>query len=359
MPSRVYQELVSEKTLIWVLALEIVPLACAIGVIFGHVAWIWWNKKRSRPVLARARTILVAALGESAPSSDDMSFLIAMPVRLQARLFSNLAPSVGGSHQEQLSAIAEKMGLVVYGEALCKSRWWWKRLYGIRLLTTLGAGDISTQSLFNDWSPWVRAQIAEWAVDHPKPDVIDGLLTQLDDPAGVCRFAAQDSLLRMGNIVIEPLAEYIATGSGRKLETAMEVAVSLADPRLLNAALARCHDDVPQVRALAASILGTLGGEEAVNRLAEMLFDITPTVRAASAQSLGSLAHWPAAAKVAPLLADPEWAVRKEAGLALKLFEAPGILFLRRALSSSNSEEADMAQQVLALSGVTEPAFTL
>ena len=306
----------------------------------------------------KGRSILVAALGESAPSSDDMDFLIAMPVRLQARLFSNLAPSVGGSHQEQLSAMAEKMGIISYSEALCKSRWWWKRLYGVRLLTSLGAGHASTSSLFNDPSPWVRAQTAEWAVDHPKPDIIDGLLTQLDDPSGVCRFAAQDSLLRMGIIVIEPLAEFLDIHSGRKLETAMEVAVSLADSRLLRAALAHCNDDAPRARALAAAILGNLGGDEAVNRLVEMLLDTDATVRVASAHSLGSLAHWPIAAKIAPLLADPEWDVRKEAGLALRLFEAPGTLFLRRAVSSSDSEEADMARQVLALDSVTTPALT-
>ena len=340
--------MVSESTLIWVLVGGLVPLSGAISAIFGHVFWVWRNKRKSTPILARARTILVGALRESALSSHDLDYLTDTPVRLQARLFCDLAPSFVGSRQEELAAIAAKMGIVTFGESLCTSRWWWKHLYGVRLLTTIGAGLTSVPTLLNDPSPWVRAQTAEWAINNPTPDVINGLFNQLDDPSRACRFAAQDSLLRMGIVVIEPLAEHLATRSGRKLEIAMEVAVSLADPRLLSAALTRCHDGVPQVRALAASILGTLGGDETINTLIDMLSDSSPTVRVASTRSLGSLAYWPAAAKIAPLLADPEWAVRKEAGLALKLFEAPGTLLLRRALSGSNSEGADMARQVLA-----------
>jgi HEAT repeat protein len=72
-------------------------------------------------------------------------------------------------------------------------------------------------------------------------------------------------------------------------------------------------------------------------------------VRAAAAKALGKLGHWPAASSLASLLRDRDWNVRREAGLALRAFGAPGALFLRRSLSDSDPFACDMARQVLDL----------
>jgi len=221
-----------------------------------------------------------------------------------------------------------------------------------------GAGQELLPSLLQDRSSWVRAQAAEWAADHHAPSVIESLLPLLDDPSGRCKFATKDSLLRMGKIVVDPLAQYISLRAGRSVETALEVAIGLCDPRLMDAASRLSHDETPRVRALAMAMLGTLGGDESVELLLKMLSDPVATVRVAAAHALGKLAHWPSAPNLAPLLHDTDWNVRKEASLALKACGAPGMLYLRRAASDDDMNASDMAQQILASQRSEEYTFS-
>jgi HEAT repeat protein len=198
----------------------------------------------------------------------------------------------------------------------------------------------------------VRAQAAEWAVDHPAPEVVEALLDLLDDAAGTVRFAAHASLLRMGDVVIEPLTRLLARPDGDRVEAALGVAAGLADPRLLPPILAACRSRLPRARALAATALGITGGHDGVAALTALLDDPAPTVRAAAAQALGRLGFWPAAQRLAPLLRDAAWSVRREAGLALRAFGAPGVLYLRRLLSDHDPFAVDMARHVLDLPDV-------
>jgi len=165
---------------------------------------------------------------------------------------------------------------------------------------------------------------------------IESLLPLLDDPSGRCRFATKDSLLRMGKIVVDPLAQYISLRAGSGVETALEVATGLCDPRLRDTASRLSHDETPRVRALVMKMLGTLGGDESVELLLKTLSDPVATVRVAAAHALGKLAHWPSAPSLALLLHDTDWNVRKEAGLALKAFGAPGMLYLRLSRTTSS-----------------------
>jgi len=180
----------------------------------------------------------------------------------------------------------------------------------------------------------------------------------LTDPAKLCRFTAQNSLLRMGATVTPALTDYLAVHVGTAVEGALEVAVGLAEPRFAELALRLCRDSRPGTRCLAARLLGQLGGEEEVSVLKALLADADSTVRAAAARALGSLQHWPAAPALARALRDAAWDVRREAGLALRALGSPGILFLRRYLSDQDAFAADMARQVLDIpeSTATRPA---
>jgi HEAT repeat protein len=215
------------------------------------------------------------------------------------------------------------------------------------LLTIFDTGTEAMLPLFGDRNAAVRAQAAEWAANHPTRDVINRLLGLLSDDARFPRFTVQDSLLRLGRAVIEPLIAYLDGRKGREVEAALTVAMGLAAPRFLDTALVRCRDGSPAVRRLAAGLVGAIGGHEGAEVLLEMLGDPVPQVRAAAAQSLGKLGYWPAAAHIAPLLRDPSWVVRLEAGQALRTLGAPGILFLRRFLADDDKFAADMARQVL------------
>jgi hypothetical protein len=324
-----------------------------------HGSWLWWYRRVSRTHLAAARAALTAALGAASPAPHELHLPLNLSTRLRIRLLVELARNLDGVGRQQLTALASGLGLVTRAEKYCRSRFWWRRLEGARLFTLFGTGEMVVPALLQDRRVIVRTQAAEWAADHPTPDVISALLPLLGDEATLSRFTVQDSLARMGRPVVEPLADYIATHSGAAVEGGLKVAAGLGDPRLLGPALQRCRDREAPVRALAAHLIGTLGGQEGVDMLLSLLHDQAAPVRAAAARALGRLNHWPAATHLVALLRDPFYIVRREAGLALRALGAPGILFLRHSLDDEDQFAADMARQVLDLPDMAEWAIAI
>lgn len=335
-------------TFLLLLLLVFVLLLAVLGGFFvGHGLWLIWYTRRCQPLLERAQTIVTAVLEGAMLSETERLWLCALPVQLQIRLFTRLAPSLRGVHKQQLMMLAHASGLLTRAARHCRSPWWWRRLYGARLLTLLGGGEHVIPALFADRVALVRAQAAVWAVEHPTPAVLPALLTLLDDVDSLCRLMAQDALVHLGPVVVEPLLQVLSLPTGPRVETALMVAVGLANARFVSPALMLCHSAAPGVRALAATLLGVLGGREGVERLTALLDDDVPEVRAAAAQALGKLHHWPAAAALAALLRDRAWEVRRAAGFALRALGAPGLLFLRRSLRDTDRFAADMARHVL------------
>ena len=163
------------------------------------------------------------------------------------------------------------------------------------------------------------------------------------------RFSAQDALVRIRTPAVEPLIAWIEGGDDRSLPWALDVAARLGDPRLLPPALALTDHESPSVRALAARVLGAVGGAAAVERLMRMLEEEDEEPMVAAVWALGTLRHWPATAAVAKLLAHPAWSVRQQAAVTLRALGAPGTLFLRRAMSDPDPLVADIARHVLDL----------
>ncbi len=329
------------------LVVEGVLLGTAVLVLFIHALCLWWYTRWSGTRLVRGRKALIEMLAEGLLSPKELAWLSGLPFRLQIKLFAGLASSLSGGQRIRLMELAQKIGSTARAEARCQSRFWWRRLQGARVVTLLGGGERVVPPLFQDRHPLVRAQAVEWAVDHPTPIVIELLLALLNEPSGFGRFTVQDSLLRMGGVVAEPLACYLSTHYGKEAEAALEVALGLGEPKFLASALTLCRDETPRVRALAATLLGAIGGRDAVRVLMDLLGDSVPEVRSASAGSLGRLGHWPAASRLANLLRDQAWEVRREAALALLALGAPGILLLHRFLSDRDPFAADMARHVL------------
>jgi hypothetical protein len=341
--------MISTTLLLWLLLGEGIVLLGALGVFFGHAGWLWWYTKRSRPLLRQTRALLHPTLQGETLSPAQQDALRTLPVRLQIRLLVDLAPSLSGVQRQRITTLAQELGLLARAETYCSSRLWWRRLQGTRLFTLVGGGEAVVVPLFRDRSAIIRAQAALWAVDHPLPTVVAALLDLLGDANGLCRFTAQDTLLRLGRGVAEPLAQALPTLTGHQLKAALTVAVGLAEARFLAPALTFCTYVSPCVRALASTLLGALGGTQGVQELLKLLTDPVPEVRATAAQALGKLGHWPAVSHLAPLLRDRAWIVRREAGLALRALGAPGLLYLRRYLTDADQFAADMAQQVLDL----------
>jgi HEAT repeat protein len=330
--------------------IEASVLALFIGFLFAHAFWVKRTTTRNESLLARARKTLVNALNSSDSAEatrKGLEALRALPDRLQVRLLIGLARSLAGAQKLTVTELALRGGVVARAEKRLESRLWWRRLHAARLLTELGAGEHSMPRLMTDPHPAVRAQAGEWAADHPTAELIQSLLALLTDPAKLCRFTAENSLLRMGGLAVPALVDYLSSHAGGDVEAAMVVAAGLAEPRFVRPALRLCRDPMPGTRALAAALLGQLGGAEAVVVLTELLGDSDSGVRAAAARSLGKLNHWPAAPALARALRDRAWDVRREAGLALRALGSPGILLLRSSLSDEDGFASDMARQVL------------
>lgn len=348
------------------MTLELAFLVMVVLVIFTHALWLRWYAAYHAGRLARARAALAQALSPVGPAAGDSTDLTepnlepvqALPVRFQAQVFVELALNLSGRQKQVVTQVAARVGLLESTEKRLKSRFWWRRLHAARLLTLLGAGEGSMPGLMADRHPRVRAQAADWAATHPRPELISALLKLLEDPAKLCRFAAQNSLLRMGAVAGPLLADYVADHSGPRLVLALEVAVGLAESRFLNAALRLCQDGSPAVRVLAATLLGQIGGEQPAKSLHALLGDLETSVRSEAARGLGKLREWPAAPALARALRDTSWDVRREAGLALRAMGSPGILLLRRSLADRDAFAADMARQVLEIpaSALARPA---
>jgi len=336
-----------------VVAVEGILVLLGVLVILGHGFWLRRERERSKRLLATAHTRLASLLEEEAPRTGCEQFEH-FPVRLQFRLLADILPSLSGARRQRLTRLATDLGLLSLSLKQCRSRWWWRRLRGARFCTSLGYGHSLILTLLTDPHHIVRSQAAEWASQYPTPLLIKQLLELLHDEEILCHYAAQDALLRMGDSVIEPLADYLSSHSQQAyLEPALTVALGLAAPEFLPAALSLSGHQSLNVRVRAVSLLGALGGNDVVNVLTERLDDHEQEVRTEAARALGALGHWPAASRLAAALRDPAWIVRRESALSLRALGAPGLLFLRRALCDKDEFAADMARQALDLPETT------
>jgi HEAT repeat protein len=152
-----------------------------------------------------------------------------------------------------------------------------------------------------------------------------------------------------GSSAAGALSAYLSEPRCPRPAVALDIALDVADPSFLGLALRWSSDAEPLTRRAAACLMARTAGEAATARLLELLGDPDGCVRAASAQGLGDLGHWPAAAALGRSLGDPVWDVRAAAALALRRIGAPGRVYLRTALGSTDTFAADIARQSLAL----------
>ncbi len=335
-----------EGLLVSIVVVEVALLATSLVVLVGHAVSLAARQRRQSPGIAHAARSLRPALDGRPLDRDSLRELARLPTNAQVRVFGDLSASLGGSQKQHLARIAAEVGLLEKAERWCSSRRWGTRLRGVRVLTLLGGGGTVVPPLFDDPRPEVRAQAAQWAGDHPKPNSIDRLLSMLSDPETLCRFTVKDSLLRVEHAAADPLLRSLMLGATPE---ALEVAVGIADARFLGPALESCRSPDARIRSLAAALAGSIGGSQATDALTELLRDPDLNVRATAARGLGKLGHWPAAGALAELLRDSSWDVRRAAALGLRALGAPGTLLLRRALSDRDRFASDMAQQVLEL----------
>jgi hypothetical protein len=309
------------------------------------------DRRRVRDLrrLGEIQTALVQE--EETPGGDSglRQIVGSLPPRLQIRMLAELMPNLVGRRRAVLSLAVAGTDLAAHAYALCGSRLWWRRQRGLRLLAMLDGPTASLVRLFHDPSRRVRTQAVAWAAHHPTPEGIQALFDMVGDPRRAAQFLVKDALVRIGSPVVPHLVRFLTEETGERLRVGLEIAIALGDARTLQPALAAAVDSTAENRALVAALAGSLGGQDAVERLQAMLGDPDGGVRAASAAGLGAASHWPAAAHVAALLGDSEWVVRSQAAVALGAMGAPGMLMLRTAMSHPDRFARDAAHRVLDL----------
>jgi hypothetical protein len=329
----------------------VVTLGLMILALFAHALWNARTSRRHAVLLRSARLALARLLESEEIDASAYGELERLPRRLQIRLLAEVALPLIGAPRRRVTEIYTRLGLVSWALARTRSALWWRRLRAVRVLTLLDAAPGELRRLLDDPHPLVRAQVIEWSVRAPDEALVEALLDHLGDPSRLCRFTVEDALIRMGGTVSTPLALRLAEAEEPALEPALRVATALAESVFLPSALRHAGHDDPSIRARAATLLGSIGGEDAVARLGLLLGDEHARVRAAAATALGDLGQWTAAPAVAPLLRDDAWDVRRAAGLALRAMGSPGAIFLRRYRNDGDEAAAGMARQVLDLPG--------
>lgn len=329
------------------------------------VAWVAILLHGVRSVAERSREPRIAAArdevvkGLLARDFDAMDAAVVNRLRRseRIRLFNRVAPNLRGRERDWLGELAEELGLVEYGRKRTRSRFWWRRLRGARLLTLTGRSGDAVLQLADDPSPLVRSQVAEWCGANPSDRAVGTLIGMLDDRSQASRFTVRDALVRIGNDAIDPLTDALnrmpipddepPPEELHAVVGALAVAHGLGDGRLASAVLRLADHPSARVREMAFRALGTAGGEESTGRLVEGLEDPDIGARAAAAQALGELGHWQAGPSLIRALRDEAWDVRAAAGRALVRIGPPGELLLRRALGARDAFAADMARHAL------------
>ena len=343
-----------KESLLYQVSYYLVYLELTLTIVFTlalatSAALARWRRTRHDRLSSAGREVLARAIAEGTADDAGIATFARLPWTVQQELVHEFGGALTGSGRERLTALGARAGVTARAEAMCTSLWWWNRLAGARVLTALDHDAAVMRPLLRDRSAVVRAQAFVWAAGRDDDAIIDELVSRLADPARLCRFTVQDSLLRLGRPAATALCRFLSDPQRPGLVDALSVARGLGQPELLEPTLALAAHPTPEVRARSASVLGVLGGERAVGALTAQLHDDDASVRAAAARALGELGAWTACSALLRLLEDSSWPVRRESALSLRRMGGAGLLTLRRALAAENPFAADMARQVLDL----------
>jgi HEAT repeat protein len=341
---------VTEQLLVVVLIVEAGVVVFGLGWLAGRIVVVSARQRRDAEALRRARELVRGAvLGGSSAGAAVRAFR-ELSLSNGIAVLTELSHSMSGACLVRLRYVAVAGGMAARAHRWSRSRRWWLRLRGLRLLAQLGIVPTPPHRFFDDPHPAVKAAAADCAVAPVPPEVVARMLAMLDDPDAGCRFSAKVGLFRIGRDATDSVLAYLTADARPALAAALEVAVALGDPAFAESALRLSAAPDSTVRRAAAALLArTGGGDIAGPRLLDLLGDPDAGVRVAAADGVGELGHWPAAPLLAAGLRDPVWTVRLSAAVALRRIGPAGAVYLRRAAGSGDSIAAAIAQQVLAL----------
>lgn len=333
-------------TALWVvIVVEAVTVLALLVALFAATTSRAAGRRRRAAVESRWHDARPLSADGDARSTDGLREL---SPRRRVTAIAALVGSLSGELVATVLGPDDLPELRRLGDAWTRSRRWWRRLHGVRMLVQLDEPPEAHRAMLTDRRPEVRAEVAGWVARDPRPEDIGRLVRMLDTDVKGCRFAAENALRRIGAAAVPELTDYLS-GPAERAAVALAVAAAAGTPALLPVAARWSRDADPVNRAASAAVLATVGTDEAGRLLVALLRDPDPRVRAAAAAGLGEMALWAAAPQLVEQLHDPDWSARRSAAAALRGLGPVGRLCLRRALADPDPRAVEIVRHVLDL----------
>jgi len=209
-----------------------------------------------------------------------------------------------------------------------------------RLLPLIAAGEAGT-----------RSAVLNILVGMPdRQAVIKRFLVFSKSLAGWARDRALESMAAFGDDLLEPTVELLHDPDEEVRASALQVATSFHDPRIIPATIELLKDPDWWIRITAAETLGRLEAPQAVPALVECLND--SETRWSAVEALGRIGDVKAAPALSELLQDPAPEVRIEVIQALGQFDHPQMLQFVKNVAKNDESRAvrtralELAQQM-------------
>ncbi len=201
-----------------------------------------------------------------------------------------------------------------------------------RLLPLMASGDAGTRSV-----------VLKILIGMPeRREVVRRYIVFSKSLAGWARDRALDSMRAFGADLLEPTIELLSDPDEEVRASAMLVAQSFEDPRIVPATCGLLKDPDWWIRITAAETLGRLKDPRGVAPLIETLSD--PETRWSAVEALGRIGDLRAAPALSELLQDPAPEVRIEVIQALSHFDHPQMLDFVRNVAKKDASRAVRAR---------------
>jgi len=301
--------------------------------------------------------VWLSAVHEGLLATDGSNPLRGASRRRHALALSTLGQHVSGSQRGLLRTWAGEVRLDRYARRGTSALRGTRRVASISMLSTLGLGDEMRDRACGDRNHRVRMCAAETDFAPASQNRIDTLIGLTTDRSPRVRFAARDSLARLGGVIAPSLLPYLDSSDPGVAAAALDVARTTPHPVLLPAALQLSSPDRDGAeRLLALRLLSLLDAPERVAVLRDALSDDDPRIRAAAADGLRHAKALGCASALSERLRDPAWEVRRAAGRGLLAMGPVGAVLLRAAVRCDDRYAVDMARTMLKLPPVQPPA---
>jgi len=311
---------------------------------------------------SRAEPLLKSFMVGEVPV-DVAAAVLGKSPRLARQLLMEEADSLGDGGREKLAPLTRTFPFVEKELSYLRSRSWEKRLRAVEALGYLGNDDAlpGLMTALRDEVLAVRFAAAQSLARLGCQDAAQPILRALDVPGEVSQRRVVEVLMILGSRVADPMIALLShpTINETSLAIAARVVGSLRIHRALQPLEGLLGQSSPNVRLNAVRSIAAIaphGDHAIVGSIAALGEDPSWEVRNAVMQALGKMGAVEHSTLLLQGLSDPEWWVRHSAAEALHELGEPGITALRNAAENHvDGYGRDMSRQILQQHDIPQP----